>query len=855
MNWTLTYGFLSLISGMICISIAVYLAPYWKKTNARQLLLLMVCISIWCLGYGMEFLSPDLSLKLWWVRLEYAGCVWVGLLVFRFICAYTGKTAYLKKRIQFIFLTVPVLTLLLIHTNHLHGLMWQGTSLSSDWPIQTVIYQRGVGFWGFIAFSYGLLFWAFLILAKTFTTTTGRYRKQLTLILAGLLAPWLGNVLYVFEFQILANLDLTPFTFMTTGILFAWGLFRYQLLNLIPLAHEAIMDSLGDPVLVLDMDDRVVEINQACSTVFEVKEVTPGQDHAGKLFPGLYSLIRTLREKQAVELETSLVVKGIFRHWQIRIAPLMPPGGKQSGWLVNLRDITHQKQAETALRDSEEMHRTMLEASPTPIVYYSEKGEVTYVNPAFTRVFGWECSELLGKPLDFVPEAHKQATQEALEQTHTQQPDGNFDFITQRRTKSNGLLDVSINSALYRDREGNYTSMVVNYTDITQIKNQEKELRSARDYVRSILNSMPSILIGVDDKARVTQWNLEAEKTTNILAHQARGELLSKVFPQLAGVIPLIAAAIDDQKVQKKEKAPLKINNQQWVTDITIFPIVSEIIPGAVIRVDDISARIKIEEIMVQSEKMMSVGGLAAGMAHEINNPLAGILQNIQVIRNRLSKPLPANIAAARKHGIDLDHLQGYMEERGIFHMMDQVVSVGRRAAKIVENMLSFSRKSEGMQSRHSLSQIMEATLDLVRNDYHLKKQYDILAMSIVQEFEADLPLIPCENSKIQQVFFNILKNGAEAMSVTKIPSPGFVIRYFLDQNMACVEIRDNGPGMTEKIRKRIFEPFFTTKGTGIGTGLGLSVSYFIITENHKGKLMVTSPPGKGTAFTIKLPF
>lgn len=854
MNYTLAYGFLSLISGMICLGIAVYLAPYWKKTSARQLLLLLASISLWCLGYGMEFLSHDLSSKLWWVRVQYVGCVWIGVLMFRFICTVTGKTVYLKEKTLFLFLIVPILTLLLVLTNTFHGLMWQGASLNSNSIIHVVIYQRGAWFWGFLAFSYGLVFWATLILVKAFASAKGRYRKQLAIILAGIMAPWLGNGLYVFEFQILRNLDLTPFAFMVTGMVFAWGLFRYQLLNLIPLAHEVILNSMGDPVIVLDKDDQVVEINQACSITFKIENFIPGRNRAQDLFPGLYSLLRTHRKNQAVEMEASLLVKGIFRQWFLRISPLPTPSGKHSGWLLSLRDITEQKQTEAALRDSEEMHRTMLEASPTPIVYYSEKGDVTYVNPAFTRVFGWDREELLGKPIDFVPENQKQATQKAIERTYTHS-DENFDFITQRFTKSKELLDVSINSSLYRDRDGNYNSMVVNYTDITQIKNQEKELRSARDYVRSIINSMPSILIGVDNKARVTQWNLEAEKITGIPADQARGELLSRVFPQLAGVIPLISPASDTQKVQKKEKALLKIGRKQWTTDITIFPIISDIISGAVIRVDDISERIKIEEIMVQSEKMMSVGGLAAGMAHEINNPLAGILQNTQVIQNRLSKPLPANVAAAQKHGIDLERLQAYMEERGIFSMMDQVVSVGRRAAKIVDNMLSFSRKSESMLSNHLLPQMMEATLDLVRNDHHLKKQYDIRAMSIVQEMQADLPLVPCENSKIQQVFFNILKNGAEAMSEAGTPSPGFVIQYFQEQNMACVEIRDNGPGMTEEVRKRIFEPFFTTKGVGIGTGLGLSVSYFIITENHKGKLLVESSPGKGTAFTIKLPF
>ena len=611
---------------------------------------------------------------------------------------------------------------------------------------------------------------------------------------------------------------------MLCGSLFVWGFLRYQLLDLIPLAHGAVMDSMGDPVIVMDMNDRVMEINRACSKTFSIQPFRPGQEKAGNMFPDLYGFVVTHRKEKAVEIEASLTMEGSLHQWDLRISPLRTPKEKQSGWLIVLRNITEQKQTEAALRKSEERHRTMLEASPTPIIYYSEKGEVTYVNPAFTRVFGWDRAELLGKPLDFIPEKHKQATKDAVQETFNL-PQGNFDFITQRHTKSNEILDISINSALYRDPEGKQTSMVVNYTDITQIKKAEKELRFARDYVRSIINSMPSILIGVDERTMITQWNLEAEKITGIPADHARGRLLATVFPRLAEVIPTIFIAIENQQVQRKGKIPLVINKKDFVTDITVYPILSDNLPGAVIRVDDISERIKIEEMMVQSEKMMSVGGLAAGMAHEINNPLAGILQNLQVIRNRLTKPQPANIKMAEKYGIELDHLQAYMEERGIFHMMDQVASLGQRAAKIVENMLSFSRKSDSRQSRHYLNDMVESTLDLVGNDYRLKKKYGFRAMEISREIEGDLPPVPCEKTKIQQVLFNIFKNGTEAMSEANIAYPKFVIRYFLEQNMACVEIRDNGPGIPEEIRKRIFEPFFTTKAVGVGTGLGLSVS------------------------------
>jgi signal transduction histidine kinase len=116
------------------------------------------------------------------------------------------------------------------------------------------------------------------------------------------------------------------------------------------------------------------------------------------------------------------------------------------------------------------------------------------------------------------------------------------------------------------------------------------------------------------------------------------------------------------------------------------------------------------------------------------------------------------------------------------------------------------------------------------------------------------MPQIPCERSNIQQVFLNVLKNGAQAMSESQTEAPCFVLRVALKSGMAQVEIEDNGPGMDEVTRMRAFEPFFTTKDIGVGTGLGLSVSYFIITESHSGTIEVESEPGKGANFIIRLP-
>jgi PAS domain S-box-containing protein len=383
-----------------------------------------------------------------------------------------------------------------------------------------------------------------------------------------------------------------------------------------------------------------------------------------------------------------------------------------------------------------------------------------------------------------------------------------------------------------------------------------KKLVSLRNLLENIINSMPSIIVGVDADGHVMQWNQQAEKLSGIDAAHAQGRPLSQVFPDLGSEMNSVLDTMNSLDVQRHRRIHCSINNELHMIEVTVYPITTDGSEGAVIRLDDVTDRVRIEEMMVQSEKMMSVGGLAAGMAHEINNPLAGILQNLQVIRNRVTLHTDRNTTAAAEAGTTLEAIQTYMESRGLMNMMESISEAGRRAAKIVDNMLSFSRKDEAHFSPNNLEEIIERSLELASNDYNLKKRFDFRHVKIIRDFDPIDP-IPCEGSQIQQVLLNLLTNSAQAMTEQedRKSDPQITVRLKKETDMVLLEVEDNGPGMDAGTRKRAFEPFFTTKEVGRGTGLGLSVSYFIITENHGGTMTLTSTPGKGARFSIRIPY
>lgn len=393
--------------------------------------------------------------------------------------------------------------------------------------------------------------------------------------------------------------------------------------------------------------------------------------------------------------------------------------------------------------------------------------------------------------------------------------------------------------------------------EITEHAKAKEELLKLRNHLKNIIDSMPSVLVGVDSEGLVTHWNSGAENATDISFAQAQGRPLSEIFPELAHELKRAKKTAQEGKTYERVRTPRKVNNTVHYENISIYPLVGNSMEeGTVIRLDDVTARVQIEEIMIQTEKMMSVGGLAAGMAHEINNPLGGILQGAQNIERRFSLSLPGNIKTAEKLGISLESMLTYMEERKILKMLRNIREAAERASVIMLNMLDFSRKTDIRHTSCQMTNLVDKSLALAEQDYDLKKKFDFKQIKIVREYDPDIPLIVCAPTEIEQVLLNLLGNAAHAMSTVENPDspPQITIRVKKGEDYITTEVEDNGPGMDEQTRKRAFEPFFTTKPKGVGTGLGLSVSYFIITQNHGGTFTVDSAYGKGTKFIFQLP-
>jgi PAS domain S-box-containing protein len=410
---------------------------------------------------------------------------------------------------------------------------------------------------------------------------------------------------------------------------------------------------------------------------------------------------------------------------------------------------------------------------------------------------------------------------------------------------------------------------------LDQLRKLNVEIVRLQHLLQSTTNSMPSALIVLDIEGRVLLWNPAAEVLIGQAAPQVQGQSLWQACPELCRYRDLFEQALRERQVVRRHKEQLATEAGVAYRNVDVFPLSADNIEGAVLRIDDVTERVRIEEIIRQSAKMASVGRLAAGIAHEINNPLSAMMQSAQMLQMTFDTQRPRTRERLQACSIDPAGLDRYLQEHNTTEYLKGIRSAGERAATIVSNLLSFSHKGS-TPAFHDLNVLVEQALDLAATDYNLKKKYDFRAIKIVRELAPDLPKVLCDGQQIQQVVLSLVRNAAQGMEKKKATAqalgdreyqPWLALRTALvkdegkNQNAqpsprpaVRLEVEDNGPGLPEAAQARLFEPFFTTKDEGEGTGLGLWLAWSIVVEQHQGRIWGEPSPEGGARFVIELP-
>ena len=353
----------------------------------------------------------------------------------------------------------------------------------------------------------------------------------------------------------------------------------------------------------------------------------------------------------------------------------------------------------------------------------------------------------------------------------------------------------------------------------TSLEQKALEVARLKDFSENIVESLNVGVLAIDLEGTVEAWNTRMEQLFGVARNDAVGRPLSELLPP--ELVHEIASRGDQEQVTGIYKHRLVHQGKSVVINVSITPLVGKSAEriGRLLLFDDVTQRDRMEEQLTQTEKLTSLGLLAAGVAHEVNTPLAVISNYIQMLAKQMPEGDP-------RHTI-----------------IDKIVKQTFRASEIVNNLLNFSRTGPGELADVDLNRVVEETLSLVAHPLKASQ------IQVVKQLTEGIPPVRGSANKLQQVFLNLFLNARDAM-----PSGGMLeVRSAAHNGSVEVEVADTGNGITREHIHKIFDPFFTTKTSGRGTGLGLSVSYGIIKE-HAGKIDVRSTPGRGTSFHVEFP-
>jgi len=312
----------------------------------------MLFVAQWSLCYAFELGTASLQTKVFWTKIKFLGMVIVPVAWLFFTLKYSGREEWLKLRKMGLIAVVPLATLLMVWTNDFHGLFWSTLRLDQDPSLPVQFSPYGPWFWVHTLYSYLLLLLGSILMIQALIRSPYLNRGQAVALLISVVSPWVGNALSIFDLSPFPNLDLTPFAFTLTGIGLAWSLFQFRLLDIVPAARETVFESMSDVVIVMDAQNRIVDLNPSAQRVIGCLASESIGQPVEKVLSGWPDLIERSRNRSEAHSEIVWGQNGRKRYFDLSVSPLRDKHDLLTGQLIVLRDITERKQAEEILQNA-----------------------------------------------------------------------------------------------------------------------------------------------------------------------------------------------------------------------------------------------------------------------------------------------------------------------------------------------------------------------------------------------------------------------------------------------------------------------------------------------------------------------
>ena len=591
--------------------------------------------------------------------------------------------------------------------------------------------------------------------------------------------------------------------------------------------HRLVVDTSRDAIVITDRARRITFANPAAHDLLARGEELIGMPTANAVPEAQRAELRA-HEDRALAGEPQnyegVVVQpdGERRIVAIATAPLRELG-EVTGIVASIRDVSDERRARDAVSQSEARYRNLFESATDAIYTLDLHGSFTSANAATCALTGWSHEALLGRSSKLLLGGDDADV--LMANFHRALAGEPVRFECSIRRADATQRTVSVTNTPIRRGEAIIGVLGV-ARDVTEARARAIALQRSEARYTRLVESASDAIFTVDEHGCFTAVNRSLERAVG----RQRESLIGQHFAELVDLEDLAAAErlLTETFAGQRSRGAIRYRGGEGDIRhgslITSPVLEGDDIVGALGILRDVTDEKRLAEQLMQQEKLVAVGQLVSGVAHELNNPLAGVIAFAQLL---LAAPVP--LAEEPRQAVEI------------------IQQEARRAAKIVSNLLTFSRQQPAERANAQLNEIVADTLELRR--YALRTADVIVTLAL----DPGLPQTWADPSQLQQVVLNLLVNAEQALASVE-GDRRIGIRTSMDADEQLVlAVTDNGPGIAREQLDRIFNPFFTTKPVGQGTGLGLSISDSIIRE-HGGRIRVESVPGAGASFIVELP-
>ena len=793
---------------LISISLSIIAWNRRPAPGAALFALFVLAGAVWCFFWILEIGSPLISSKILWAKLENIGILATGVLWLAFVLDYSGNCWWRRPRNLILLSAIPVMTLLGVWTNEWHGWYYSNIyNITSSFG-EVTVWQHGPWFWISSVYQYALILWGAIILWR-FGLRNRTYGKQIIALTLGIMVPILGNFAYIFSGNLVGGVDFTPIALAVSQLIYTVTIFRYGFLDLAVMARRVSFDSIPDGIIVLNAASYIADINEAAEMIMGLlKESALGKPLA-ELWPELYLVTSRMDFGEHSELDTGQ--SGNAPHLDVSLTTLGGKKGTGGGKLVILRNITQQKVAEEILREREQYFRTLLDSLRAGVVTVDARTHrIEDVNRYAAELMGEEKDKIIGRSYyQFVdPEVPGQSEVTGLKQQ--------VDISQRSMLTASGQALPIIRSVIPLMRKGR-EYLIESFLDISSLKKATEVLESQKELIDRILSTLPAAVLVTDEHNNVLLANRAYYHVFNLSPAEVEDRPICEILP-----VDELLKAISSASTGMESQVQLEF---RYTTDDNERIVVAQVLAmknrRALIILSDITEERGQQQKLHLADRLASVGEMAAGISHELNNPLTNILLMSQLL-------IEDEIPEAVKEELLLINKEA------------------KRAASVVKNLLTFARKRDAVKQPGQVNSIIADVIKLRAYEHRVNN------IEVAMDLDTSLPDILVDYFQIQQVFLNIILNAEQVMAEHSGKGKLTVSSGQIDGNIS-IKFADNGPGIKTGNMDHIFDPFFTTKEVGKGTGLGLSICYGII-RSHNGRIYAESEPGKGATFTVELP-